>query len=41
MTEEGMAMDADTVAALDWWKRDGHATSNGAAADAASDCGCN
>ncbi len=30
----------ELIGGLDWWKRDGHPTSNGAAADVASDCGC-
>ena len=31
----------ELIGGLDWWKRDGHPTSMGAATDVASDCGCN
>ena len=31
----------ELIGGLDWWKRDGHPTSNRAATDVASDCGCN
>jgi rhodanese-related sulfurtransferase len=31
----------ELIGGLDWWKRDGHPTSNGSATDVASDCGCN
>ena len=31
----------ELIGGLDWWKRDGHPTSRGEAAAAASDCGCN
>ena len=31
----------ELMGGLDWWKRDGHPTSQGEAATVASDCGCN
>jgi len=31
----------ELIGGLDWWKRDGHPTSNGAATDVAGECGCN
>lgn len=31
----------ELLGGLDWWKRDGHPTSQGEAAAVASDCGCN
>ncbi len=31
----------ELIGGLDWWKRDGHPTSQGEAADAAGACGCN
>ena len=31
----------ELMGGLDWWKRDGHPTSQGEAATVASNCGCN
>jgi len=31
----------ELIGGLDWWKRDGHPTSQGEAAGAAGECGCN
>ena len=31
----------ELIGGLDWWKRDGHPTAQGKAADAAGECGCN
>lgn len=31
----------ELIGGLDWWKRDGHPTAQGEAADAAGECGCN
>ena len=31
----------ELIGGIDWWKRDGHPTSQGEAADAAGECGCN
>jgi len=42
--ENKLAYEIDSwelIGGLDWWKRDGHPTSPGEAADAADECGCN
>ena len=31
----------ELIGGLDWWKRDGHPTSQGEAAGVANECGCN